>query len=108
MRAKRTWKKQRQLKSTVATNVRGRLQNEVGTFLAAAKAHHARTGVGVGFWGAPRMLFPVYEDLLTYLDRIAAEPRSKKVHVWVGKSFRFNSGYNRAILTEVLALGRRP
>jgi len=47
----------------------------------------------------------IYDDLLTFLAREAAFPRSKSVHVWVGQSFRFNTGFAVATRAEARQLG---
>jgi hypothetical protein len=49
----------------------------------------------------------LYNDFLAFLDREASRPRSRRTNVWVGESFRFNTGFGRATLDEARRLGRR-
>jgi hypothetical protein len=68
-------------------------------------------GIGNGHsWSKGRLGIDakqLYEDLLAFLSRLASEPHSKKVHVWVGECFRFNTGFSRATRDEALSLGTR-
>jgi hypothetical protein len=47
----------------------------------------------------------LYEDLLSFLAREASKPRRQGTHVWIGRSFRFNTAFSRATRAEMLRLG---
>ena len=54
-RAERKWKRRRELKSKVLTDIRQRLLADVGPYFEIVRCHR------VGFWALVRMIFPIIE-----------------------------------------------
>lgn len=62
-------------KSTFLSDVRQRLLNDVGPYFTAIQSVRDRTGVAVGFWALPRLIFPVVEAVSTVIYRARARER---------------------------------